>query len=742
MTDKLRQCLDWQLYNDLLEQKCDNPHDFLGIRRCGRGQIITVYRPMAAHVSIIDKTNGDEYEMERVDDKGLFALYIKKGKISEYTVNVMYSEDDIVSYVDPYSFPSFIGEFDRYLFAEGNHREIYNKLGAHIMECNGSMGVLFAVWAPNAQGVSVVGDFNMWDGSLHQMRRLEKSGIFELFIPGVLEGAIYKYKITSADGSTLFKADPYANYAQIRPDNASVVYDINKFKWNDSEWIDKRSKIDRETRRRMPMTIYECHLGSWKKHDDGSEDGFYTYRELAKELGAYLKKMKYTHVELMGVAEYPFDGSWGYQVTGYYAPTSRYGTPDDFKFFVDHMHSLGIEVILDWVPAHFPRDEHGLGKFDGTPLYEHPDTRRGEHPDWGTYIFNYSRNEVSNFLIANALFWTKEYHIDGLRVDAVASMLYLDYGKRDGEWLPNPDGSNENRDAIRLFGKLNTVVPKEVPGVYIIAEESTAWAGVTAPVDFSGLGFMFKWNMGWMNDFLEYMKMDPLFRSGNHGKLCFSMMYAYSENFVLVLSHDEVVHGKASMIYKMPGDLPDKMANLRTAYGFMYGHPGKKLLFMGQEFGQTREWSEARELDWNLLEYPEHKSLHKYVKDLNKLYCEYDALYYNDCDPMGFEWMTCDDNENSTVAYIRRGSTPGRQLLFVCNFVPVLHEKYRIGVPCRGTYSLMLNSDDEQYGGKGIEVQKSVKAKKVPCDGKDYSIELDVPPLSTMIFRFNYKEEL
>jgi 1,4-alpha-glucan branching enzyme len=492
----------------------------------------------------------------------------------------------------------------------------------------------------------------------------------------------------------------------------------------------------------MPMNIYECHIGSWRKHNDGTEDGFYTYREAANQLGDYLVKMSYTHVELMGIAEYPFDGSWGYQVVGYYAPTSRYGTPDDFKYFVDHMHNLGIGVILDWVPAHFPRDEHGLGRFDGTPLYEHPDPRRGEHPDWGTYIFNYGKTEVSNFLIANAIFWAREYHIDGLRVDAVASMLYLDYGKRDGEWLPNPDGSKENREAIAMLKKLNSVVPKEEPGVYVIAEESTSWSGVTAPVELDGLGFLFKWNMGWMNDFLEYMKTDPYFRAGNHNKLCFSMMYAYSENFIQVLSHDEVVHGKASMIYKMPGDMRNKFSNLKAAYGFMYGHPGKKLLFMGQEFAQTREWSEARELDWELLQYPEHIGMQKYIKDLNKFYITYDALHFNDYDPMGFEWMSCDDNNNSIVSFVRRGSTPGKQLLFVCNFTPVLHDKYRIPVPCKGVYSLIMNSDDAKYGGDGTKVSTNIKSDKIFCGGKDDSIELVVPPLSTVIFRYNYKEEI
>jgi 1,4-alpha-glucan branching enzyme len=740
--DKLREWIDWKIYDSLIAEKCDVPHDLLGIHECGGDQVVTVYRPCAISISVIDDKTDKEYKLEEISDNGFFGAYIVGGKIGSYTVSVKYSEDDVIEFKDPYSFEPVIGELDRYLFAEGNHTSIYKKLGSHPMELNGVKGTSFAVWAPNAKGVSVVGDFNMWDGRMHQMRRHGSSGIYELFIPGVAEGAVYKYRITSAKGDKLYKTDPYGNYSELRPGNASVVYDIYDYKWKDASWINRRRKIDRETRRRMPMNIYECHIGSWRKHNDGTEDGFYTYREAANQLGDYLVKMSYTHVELMGIAEYPFDGSWGYQVVGYYAPTSRYGTPDDFKYFVDHMHNLGIGVILDWVPAHFPRDEHGLGRFDGTPLYEHPDPRRGEHPDWGTYIFNYGKTEVSNFLIANAIFWAREYHIDGLRVDAVASMLYLDYGKRDGEWLPNPDGSKENREAIAMLKKLNSVVPKEEPGVYVIAEESTSWSGVTAPVELDGLGFLFKWNMGWMNDFLEYMKTDPYFRAGNHNKLCFSMMYAYSENFIQVLSHDEVVHGKASMIYKMPGDMRNKFSNLKAAYGFMYGHPGKKLLFMGQEFAQTREWSEARELDWELLQYPEHIGMQKYIKDLNKFYITYDALHFNDYDPMGFEWMSCDDNNNSIVSFVRRGSTPGKQLLFVCNFTPVLHDKYRIPVPCKGVYSLIMNSDDAKYGGDGTKVSTNIKSDKIFCGGKDDSIELVVPPLSTVIFRYNYKEEI
>lgn len=535
------------------------------------------------------------------------------------------------------------------------------------------------------------------------------------------------------------KSDPYANCAELRPANASVVTDITGYQWTDKKWMSDREKETRNSLRKKPMAIYEMHLGSWRKKDDGTEDGFYTYRELAPMVVDYVKEMGYTHVELMGIAEHPFDGSWGYQVTGYYAPTRRYGDPKDFMYFVDYLHSKGIAVILDWVPAHFPRDAHGLANFDGQPLYEHPDKRRGEHPHWGTLIFNYSMMEVKNFLLANALFWLKEYHVDGLRVDAVASMLYLDYGKNDGEWLPNEDGGNENYDAIRFFHHMNNELEYRAPGTMIIAEESTAWAGVSAPVSLGGLGFLFKWNMGWMNDFIEYMSMDPLFRSGNHGKLTFSMQYAYSENFIQVLSHDEVVHGKCSMINKMPGEIEDKFANLRTAYGFMYAHPGKKLLFMGQEFAQYREWSEKRSLDWELLGETYNKQMQNFVKELNHLYQKYDALYINDYDNIGFEWMSVDNNEMSTVSFVRRGSSSRDQLLFICNFTPVQHDKFITGVPCAGKYTMILSSDEKRFGGTGVKNTKTVTAKKVPCEGKDYSITMNLPPLSFTVYRFDFK---
>lgn len=631
----------------------------------------------------------------------------------------------------------FMTELDAYLFGEGTHYEIYNKMGAHKAVKDGQEGVYFAVWAPHAKDIFVVGDFNDWKAYGYDMKPVSDGGIYELFIPGAKVGQMYKFLIVTPQGEAIYKADPYANEAQLRPDNASIITDLTGFHWTDKSWVEKKKK---ENHLESPMAIYECHLGSWKKKEDGTEDGFMNYREIAPELADYVKDMGYTHVELMGIAEYPFDGSWGYQVTGYYAPTKRYGTPKDFMYFVDYMHSKGIGVILDWVPAHFPKDAFGLAEFDGQCLYEYADSRKGEHPDWGTKVFDYSKNEVSNFLIANGMYWVDKFHVDGLRVDAVASMLYLDYGKNDGEWLPNEKGGNENFDAIHLLQHMNQVVEKEEPGTMIIAEESTAWAGVTSPAQMGGLGFLFKWNMGWMNDFLEYMHMDPLFRGPNHGRLTFSLQYAYSENFIQVLSHDEVVHGKGSMINKMPGELDAKFANLRTAYGFMYGHPGKKLLFMGQEFAQFREWSEARSLDWNLLGEERNHQMQDYVKALNKLYQEYDALYANDFDPIGFEWMSCENADMSVVTFVRRGSTAKKQLLFLCNFTPVTREDMLFGVPCPGTYKEILSSDEERFGGTGIVNPKVLTAKEEPCDGRNYSIRMTLPPLSVTIYEYDYRE--
>ena len=740
MNKRLENWVNWVLYDELVNGRLNAPMHLLGIHDYGEGQVITAYKPHAQRVCVASVTGKNPIAMEKLADD-FYGIYFdnKKFKGNKYRLQTTYNDGTTVTTPDCYSFPTLITDFDAYLFAEGKNYDIYNKLGAHPMTIDGVKGTYFAVWAPNARRVSVVGDFNMWDGALNPMQLRSVSGIYELFMPDVLPGAVYKFQILTRSGDILYKADPYGNYAQVRPDNANIVVDLNKFKWSDENWVTERDKISRVDRIKMPMSIYECHIGSWKKADENSDFGFYNYREMAKMLGDYLCEMGYTHVELMGIAEYPFDGSWGYQVTNYYAPTSRYGSPEDFMYFVDYMHKLGIGVILDWVPAHFPRDAHGLGRFDGMPLYEHKDPRRGEHPDWGTYIFDYGRTEVANFLTANALFWVEKFHVDALRVDAVASMLYLDYGKRDGQWLPNKDGGNENYDAIALLQNINKVMEERNPGVYLIAEESTAWAGVTAPASMNGLGFLFKWNMGWMNDFLSYMKLDPYFRSFNHNMLTFSISYTYSENYVLVISHDEVVHLKCSMINKMPGFEVDKFANLRTAYGYMYGHPGKKLLFMGQEFAQLREWSEARSLDWYLLDEPLHKKMQNYVAALNHMYTRYDALYYNDNEVVGFEWIKCEKEEDGIVAFIRRGKTSKEQLMFVCNFVPVERTTHLVGAPCLTKYEEILNSDAEEFGGLG-RVNGTVTAVDTPCDRMPYAVSLTIAPLSTMVFKYDYVE--
>ena len=628
-----------------------------------------------------------------------------------------------------------ITEMDRYLFGQGTHYEIYKLMGAHPTKQKGKDGVYFAVWAPRAQEVAVVGDFNGWDPNENIMKCDNDMGIYQLFIPGVKSGDLYKFCITSPSGELLYKADPYANYAEKRPGNASRIYDITNFKWNDSVWMKNRQNYDVN---KNAMSIYEVHPGSWRKHpqNEHDEDGFYNYRELAHSLAEYIKDMGYTHVELMGIAEHPFDGSWGYQVTGYYAPTSRYGTPDDFQYFVNYMHKNKIGVILDWVPAHFPKDAHGLADFDGTPTYEYADPRKGEHPDWGTKVFDYEKNEVKNFLIANALFWMEQYHIDGLRVDAVASMLYLDYGRENGQWVPNKYGENKNLEAIEFFKHLNTVVLGRNKGTVMIAEESTAWPKVTAHPEDGGLGFSLKWNMGWMHDFLEYMKLDPYFRQYNHHKMTFSLTYAYSENYVLVLSHDEVVHLKCSMINKMPGLGQDKIENLKVGYSYMLGHPGKKLLFMGQEFGQYQEWSEARELDWYLTAESSHRELRDYVKELLKMYKKYPALYATDHTEGAFEWINADDASRSIYSFIRKSPTGRNNLLFVINCTPVARDDYRVGVPKKKQYRLVLNSKDPKFGGN-VPVEKTVyMAQKKECDGREFSFAYPLPAYGVAVFTY------
>ena len=628
----------------------------------------------------------------------------------------------------------FISDFDQYLFGQGNHYDIFRKLGAHLTEHEGQRGVHFAVWAPHAVQVHVIGEFNGWNETSHPMNRLEPLGIWELFVPGVQLGCLYKYLIEAQDHSLLYKADPYATEAEMRPGTASKVSDISDFRWSDKDWMEKRKKKDPKEE---PMAIYEVHPGSWKKHPHGpDEDGYYNYRELAHELADYVLEMGYTHVELMGIAEHPFDGSWGYQVTGYYAPTSRHGSPKDFMYLINYLHQKKIGVILDWVPAHFPKDAHGLADFDGQPLYEYPDPRKGEHPDWGTKVFNYEMNEVKNFLIANALYWVEEFHVDGLRVDAVASMLYLDYGRESGQWIPNKFGGNKNLEAIEFFKHLNSVLLGRNPGAVTIAEESTAWPMVTGSPEEDGLGFSFKWNMGWMNDFLEYMKLDPYFRKGAHNLMTFAMTYAYSENYILVLSHDEVVHLKHSMINKMPGEYEEKFANLKAAYAFMLGHPGKKLLFMGQEFAQLQEWSEARELDWYLLEQDQHRELQAFVKALLHLYQKTPALYQLDTHPDGFQWINANDGYRSIFSFMRFDKARKKNLLFVCNFTPVERPDYRVGVPKKKQYRLVLDSDAAEFGGSGVEKPTVYRAEVGECDGQPYLIAYPLSGYGVAVFEF------
>ena len=629
-----------------------------------------------------------------------------------------------------------ISELDTYLFAKGRHYEIYEKMGAHLAEEDGKAGTYFSVWAPNARSVSVVGDFNNWDRTAHPMQPVQQSGIWDIFVPGVKAGDLYKFAVETSQGYTVLKADPYGNQSQLRPDNASVVADIRYFDWTDQAW----RKAHQEKKTESPMAIYEVHPGSWKK-DPSMPGEFYNFKKLAVELADYVLEMGYTHVELIGLSEHPFDGSWGYQVSGYYAPTARYGTPADFMYFVNYMHDHGIGVILDWVPAHFPKDEFGLGRFDGTALYEHRDPRKGEHPEWGTYCFNYGRTEVSNFLVANALFWIEKFHVDGLRVDAVASMLYLDFGRSSGNWIPNEDGGNQNYEAITFLKHLNSIVAQRNPGAMMIAEESTAWPKVTGDVDDGGLGFTYKWNMGWMHDFLEYMKCDPIFRKYHQNQITFSFMYAYSENYVLVLSHDEVVHLKKSMIYKMPGTMPEKFGNLRAAYGLMMMHPGKKLLFMGQDFAQTAEWNEAKSLDWHLLEkYPEHQQLNHYYCDLLHFYQNEPALYELDDSPEGFAWINGSDAEHNMLTFCRMTKDKKNCLLCHFNFSPVAYENFQSGVLCPGTYTEVFNSNAAEYGGTGLVNPEPIEAVKESWDFKDYSIKYHLGAYGVCIFKFDYVE--
>ncbi len=721
--------INWMEVDALVQGIHNNPHHILGMHECIDDLYINAYLPGAKVVNAIEVSTKKKYTLVSERVPGFFSVVIKDKKPFEYKLNVRFDNGDEVTYFDPYVFEPVIDPIDISLFNEGKHYSIYEKMGAHPMTVDGVEGVLFAVWAPNADRVSVVGNFNNWDGRRHPMRKLDYSGIYELFIPGKLVGEIYKYEIKAKSGQVFMKSDPYAFSSEVRPANASRIVDIS-YKWKDTAWMEKRETKDTDA---QPMAIYEMHLGSWKRPTDGRE--FFNYRDIASLLADYLLMMNYNYVELMPIMEHPYDPSWGYQVTGYYAPTSRYGSPADFMYFVDYLHSKGIGVILDWVPAHFPKDEHGLGRFDGTALYEYEDPKRGEHPHWGTYIYNYGRNEVRNFLVANALYWAEKYHIDGIRIDAVASMLYLDYGRGDGEWLPNIYGGNENLEAIDFIKELNSKMHELHKGVIMIAEESTAWPMMTHPVEAGGLGFDYKWNMGWMNDFLNYMKLDPLYRKYHHNDLTFSMVYAYSEKFILVLSHDEVVHEKGSMIAKMPGGYEDKFSNLRVAYGYMMTHPGKKLLFMGQEIAQFTEFNENAEVDWSLFEFDAHVFMQGYVKELNELYKTEPALYELDSSPEGFTWINCNSANTSLLSYVRKGKKESDTLLIICNFTPMEHKAYKLATPSGGRWQEIFSSDNNRYGGEGRNNKTVKQAKKAECDGQEHYISVTVPPLSISVFK-------
>lgn len=730
MEDSLYDLLDQAEVETIIYSEHDNPHSLLGPHITDKGVVINAFIPTAVEMKVRITKTGVEYPMILMEEEGFFSVLLPGNKVNPYTFQITYDNNTTMEIVDPYSFEPMIDPLELTRFSNGIHYTAYDILGAHLMETDDIKGALFAVWAPNAVRVSVVGNFNNWDGRRHQMRRLYDSGIFELFIPGLKSGEIYKYEIKIKGGLIVLKADPYANRTELRPDNASIICDLKEYEWQDKSWLKARAKYQCAI---SPMNVYEVHLGSWKKPPVEEEREFYNYRELAPMLGGYVKDMGYTHIELLPIMEHPFDGSWGYQLTGYYAPTARYGSPADFMYFMDYMHSQGIGVILDWVPAHFPRDAFGLANFDGTCLYEHKDPKQGAHPHWGTLIYNYGRPQVSNFLLANALFWVEKYHADGIRMDAVASMLYLDYGKKDGEWIANIYGGNENLEAVELLKHLNSIFKKREDGAFLIAEESTSWPKVTGDVTDGGLGFDFKWNLGWMNDFTNYMKCDPLFRKGRHGELTFSMIYAYSEKFMLVFSHDEVVHGKGSMINKMPGTEEHKFSNLRVAYGFMMCHPGKKLLFMGQDFAQPSEWNEAKSLDWHLLDKGLHEKLNRYVKELNKLYRSHPALYELDYEETGFEWVSCMDADHSIIAFTRK-SVNSEILLVVCNFTPVVYKNFQMGVPFPGKYKEIFNSDRELFGGNGNINPRLKQSKKIVTDGREDSISLIVPPLGVAVF--------
>ncbi len=754
MDKKLYDLMDWAEIETIVYSEHDHPEQVLGAHKVRGGVLVQSFLPDAKSVFVKCKKNGKLYQMQEADEAGFFAALLPQRKQCYYELLTKYADGSEILYREPYLYPSFIEEKDLALFAQGESTQAYRFLGAHPAVVKGYgenasicwgqkkkeklagdevSGVHFAVWAPNALRVSVVGDFNQWDGRRHPMCRQGDSGVFSLFIPDLGCGELYKFEIKINATTIVLKTDPYGFQSEVRPKNASVVTDLSGYTWSDDAWLKKRSRQNYE---KLPMSVYEVHLGSWKRSAGGKNTvgGFMNYRDIAHELADYVKKMGYTHVELMPVMEHPLDESWGYQVTGYYAVTSRYGSPEDFMYFMDYMHQQDIGVILDWVPAHFPKDQNGLARFDGTCLYEHLDPRQGEHPHWGTLIYNYGRPQVADFLISNAMFWKNVYHADAIRMDAVASMLYLDYGRYDGEWIPNQYGGNENLEAAAMLRKLSRVFHQEKDGALLIAEESTAWPMVTGSVEEKGLGFDLKWNMGWMNDFLYYMKLDPLFRKGSHGSLVFSMIYAYSEKFLLAFSHDEVVHQKGSMLMKMPGKMEQKFGNLRAAYGYMMTHPGKKLHFMGQEFGQKEEWSEKTSIHWEELSQEEHKAMQTYVAECNKFYQNHPALYESDYVTEGFEWISCMDADHSIIAFLRRDEKKEEQLLVLCNFTPVQYDNFRVGVPFAGRYREIFNSDEMMYGGTGCLNRRILNSKPVCWDGRADSIAVNVPPFGVCIY--------
>ena len=708
-------------YDALVNGKHNNPFAILGLQRTREGRVVRTLQPGAKSVDLVDRHGDTLATMQRIHDGGLFEAPMPPRK-RNYALRITWQSGETQVVEDTYRFPSTLGELDLYLLGEGSDANIYRKLGAHPKTVSGIDGTRFSVWAPNASRVSVVGDFNSWDGRRHVMRLHPGNGIWEIFLPGVGEGALYKYEITDAYGKLLpLKADPYGALHEPPPGNSSIVFQ-STFQWSDNDWRDRQRsgpKLD------APTSIYEVHLGSWRRKDDG---GYLTYRDLARELVPYAADMGFTHIELLPVTEHPFDGSWGYQPIGMFAPTRRFGSPDDFRFFVDQCHAHGIGVIMDWVPAHFPNDEHGLRRFDGTALYEHADPRKGEHADWGTLVFNYGRREVINYLIGNALYWIDEFHIDALRVDAVASMLYLDYSREEGEWIPNEFGGNENLEAVAFLKRLNTEL--HAHGATSYAEESTAWPGVSHPVEAGGLGFTYKWNMGWMNDTLSYMSEDPVHRKYHHDKMTFGLVYAFNENFVLPLSHDEVVHGKHSILGRMPGDEWQQFANLRAYYGAMFAHPGKKLLFMGNEIAQRHEWNHDQSLDWHLLDKPAHRGVQQLLRDLNRLYSATPALHEIDFDGAGFEWIDWNDRDSSILSWLRR-DRHGHSIICVANLTPLVRESYRIGVPEGGTYRIVLNTDDRNYGGSGVG-SDTVTSSDVEQHERPFSLDLTLPPLATI----------